>query len=168
MIARDEVLARRARQLARSSGSSVRSEVALRVVVVEAGGQRLGLPVDALRQVVPLPPLTPLTAGSTWLRGLAQVRGELLGVVDLAGLLGLPPRGPCRSLAVVVPPRGPGPFGLAFEAVLGFREIRGDELAPELIRPERPIAALTRDLVAVLDPQRLAAAQGAPSAVDAP
>lgn len=157
MTARTDVLARRALRLALRPDPAASGSTVARVVVVESAGQRFGLPVDALRQVVPLPKVAPLRSERAYLLGVAQVRGELLGVVDLAALLGAPADPEPRWLAVVGSDRGP--FGLCLSRVHGFREIRATELAPDLVRPDRPVVAVTRDLVALLDLPRLAAAQ---------
>lgn len=62
---------------------------AAEVVLLRAGGRRLALPVECMREVVPARPYTPLPGSADWVLGLANVRGRILTVLDLGGRLGL-------------------------------------------------------------------------------
>lgn len=53
-------------------------------LAVMAGSQRLLFSIDQVRQVVPVFEITPVPGTHRWLRGVANVRGELLAVVHLA------------------------------------------------------------------------------------
>lgn len=54
---------------------------------VEIGGARYLLDLVEAGEIVPLPPLAPVPLTQPWYLGLANVRGNLLGVVDLARYL---------------------------------------------------------------------------------
>lgn len=152
-LSREEILQRRAVRLAATKGGDVLRRVDVQVALVGVGSQRVGIPTGDVRELVPLPDVTPLPELPPWLLGIAQVRGELLGVVDLASILGASGERP--SVLVVVEGTG-GPLGLAVQSVLGFRDVYEDELSDELgMDPQRPIRAMTRDLVALLDVERL-------------
>ena len=82
---------------------------------VEIGGARYLLDLVEAGEIVPLPPLAPVPLTQSWYLGLANVRGHLLGVVDLARYL--------------QPDAGTAPAGTApasgarlvtFASVLGF------------------------------------------------
>jgi purine-binding chemotaxis protein CheW len=152
-MSREEILRRRAERLAETKGEGVLRRVDVQVALVGIGAQRVGIPAESLRELVPLPDITPLPGLPPWLLGIAQVRGELLGVVDLASIFGAAGEQP--SVLVVVEGAG-GPLGLAVQSVLGFRDVYEDELSDEMgMDPGRPIRAMTRDLVLLLDVERL-------------
>ncbi len=55
------------------------------------GEHRLVVPLGEVSEVVPPTPVTPVPLTQRWLKGVANVRGDLLVVTDLADFLGLPP-----------------------------------------------------------------------------
>lgn len=53
------------------------------------GPLRMVVALDQVREVVPLEGFTPVPGTRHWLKGVANVRGDLLTIADLAGFLGL-------------------------------------------------------------------------------
>lgn len=152
-----DVLRRRAERLARRVAGTESGTLFSRVAVVEIGGQRFGIPVEGVREIVPLPPVTPIPTSSRGLLGIVQVRGALLGVVDLAEWLGVA-REEMRWLAVLVD--GSRSFGLAVTAVHDFRDVHREDLADSLRSAgsgRRIVLAVTHDFVTLLDVKELAA-----------
>lgn len=65
-----------------SSSASNRSE---RFLLFRIGSDSFGLPIDAVEQVVPLPPrLTPLPKAPDFVQGVMNVRGQAIPVIDQA------------------------------------------------------------------------------------
>src|SRR5581483_1354327 len=60
-----------------------------RCLLCTAGQVRLALPMPYLRGVEPYETVTPLPHVPAWVRGVTNVRGTVVGVVDLAAFLGL-------------------------------------------------------------------------------
>ena len=72
----------------------------------EVGGQVLAVPTVALREIVRAQGCTPLPLTPPWVRGLMNLRGSPLPVLDLAARLGLPAGADghrCSVLVVAVP-----------------------------------------------------------------
>jgi chemotaxis signal transduction protein len=61
----------------------------LTLLLIEAAGTRLLLMAPALLEVVPRPALTHVPAMPRWVSGVANLRGVVLTVIDLAPRLGL-------------------------------------------------------------------------------
>jgi twitching motility protein PilI len=55
---------------------------------VEIGGERYLLDLIEAGEIVPVPPLTSVPLTQPWYLGLANIRGSLVGVVDLARFFG--------------------------------------------------------------------------------
>jgi twitching motility protein PilI len=55
---------------------------------VEIGGERYLLDLLEAGEIVPVPPLTSVPLTQPWYLGLANIRGSLVGVVDLARFFG--------------------------------------------------------------------------------
>ncbi len=63
----------------------------MRHVVFRVASERYALPLDAVREVVlPLPPFARVPRASEAVRGVMNLRGRVIAVVDLAVLVGLP------------------------------------------------------------------------------
>jgi purine-binding chemotaxis protein CheW len=149
----ESILDQRTRRLAaRVSVPEERTAIGS-VVLVEAGTERIGIPVTGLREIVRPPPIVALPGMPRGMPGIVQLRGELMTVLDLAPWLGIARVAEPHQLAVVE--GAPGSLGLLVGAVLGFREVFRDELAPLGHTDDAPLAGRTADLVIVLDLPRL-------------
>ena len=82
---------------------------------VEIGGARYLLDLVEAGEIVPLPPLAPVPLTQPWYLGLANIRGHLLGVVDLARYLD-----PDAAAAPAGTPPVSGTRLVTFAPVLGF------------------------------------------------
>jgi chemotaxis signal transduction protein len=172
---REQVLRARAERLARaerrSEAGEVAAQVAAQVAVIAVGDERFGVPAERIRELVDVPAIASLPGLPGWLPGLAQIRGELVSVVDLARLFGIVAEKAAEKVAekaadeapgcLVVVECAAGPLGLLASRNLGFRVVRSTEIAAgfsqSTSRDERPVRFVTRDLCAVLDLERLAA-----------
>jgi twitching motility protein PilI len=84
---------------------------------VEIGGASYLLELTETGEIVPVPPLAPVPLTRSWYLGLANIRGSLVGVVDLGGYLAEGGEG-----APAAPPfAAPGQARLVtFSPALGF------------------------------------------------
>jgi purine-binding chemotaxis protein CheW len=152
-----DILEVRAKKLARGKERGHLRQHYITAAVVSIDAEYFGIPVDGLRQIVKAPPISNLPGMPPWLRGIAQVRGELISVVSLARFFKLESSGVSDFLAVVEGKLGA--IGLLADTLLGFRDIYADEIAEKFGKntadDERPIRAITKDLVSIIDLQRL-------------
>jgi twitching motility protein PilI len=91
-------------------------------------------PRDDVREVIPPPKTTRVPNSRPWLAGLANVRGELLTIVDLRQLLGLPPAEELRAQRVVVFNSDEMPTGFLVDEVVGHRQFSPDQQRHELVQ----------------------------------
>jgi purine-binding chemotaxis protein CheW len=128
---------------------------------MRVAGEQYALAVDHVTEVVVLDELTPIPGAPEWMLGVCNLRGEVLSVVDLAAVLGLP--GAHRPARLVVTTASGTRAGLAIEEVL--------DVAPmPAITPEHGLGCVQATVVAddmlvgVLDIDAvLEAAIGAPA-----
>lgn len=111
-------------------------------LAIECGGAGLLLPLAQAGEIFPLGAVAPVPHTQPWFVGVANLRGELHGVVDFAAFLGLPPdaaaREPGRLLAL-----NPA---VAPHVALLFGRLAGLRSAAQLVRegdaaPPRPAFA---------------------------
>ena len=100
---------------------------------------------EETREVLGLPAaMTRVPGAKSWIKGLANVRGQLLPIIDLRQFLGSGTSPLTRNTRVVVVNHRDIPAGLLVDEVLGFRrfaegEFTG-EVPPTVARCERYIA----------------------------
>ncbi|MCP1728409.1 twitching motility protein PilI [Natronospira proteinivora] len=87
---------------------------------------------DEVREVLTVPSMARVPGARSWLRGLANVRGQLLSVVDLQELAGGEPATISRSSRVVAVKHPEIPAGLMVDEVRGFRRFQPDEAVQEV------------------------------------
>ncbi len=153
-----EVLEERARRLAETARSSEARVRLYEVALVRIGSQHLGVPADHVRDIAPLTTLTRLPAQPRLVRGLTQLRGQLMSVIDGAALVEASDAG-SQGFAVVLDAEQ-GPIALAVDSVEGFRPVFADEVVDGLNATTRPVIAATRDLVSILDVPRILESEG--------
>lgn len=89
-----------------------------------------------VREVLPVPdPITRVPGGKFWLRGIANVRGQLLTVVDLKSFLGAGSTTPDRRNRILVAASREVPTGLVVDEVVGFRRFPSDGYREDLPGP---------------------------------
>lgn len=98
-------------------------------VSVHVGGAEYGIPATRVREVLRPPPVTRVPGAAAGVRGVAQVRGTVMAVVDLGLRLGLAPVRPPGRLVVVWGPDREA-VGLLVDRVEGVVEAEGAEPAP--------------------------------------
>ncbi len=77
-------------------------EAEQRWLLVSASGSGYSFELESVREVVPVRTCTPIPGAPAYVRGLLNLRGRILTVVDLAARLGLPAAaGPAQRVIVL-------------------------------------------------------------------
>lgn len=112
----------------------------LRLVCFELRGQELALPIDDVRETLPLQPITPVFLTPACLAGVFSLRGDIVPAIDLGVLLGFPRTEPGADARIVVIDRSSGHVrGTAGIVVDRLRDLR--VLETELEPPPGNLAA---------------------------
>jgi purine-binding chemotaxis protein CheW len=129
----------------------------VRHVVFRVASERFALPLPAVREVVlPQPPFARVPRSSEAVRGVMNLRGRVVAVVDLAALMGLPPQ-PLEAAAgqVLILDHGKRALGFLIGGVLGVEPLSpAEEGPPGVVHGVAPAGA---GAVTVLRPDALAA-----------
>lgn len=104
---------------------------------------------EETREVLSYPSVVTRVPGAkSWIRGVANVRGQLLPVVDLRAYLGGGMTNTSRSTRVLVANHREVPAGLLVDEVLGFRRFADGEFSatppPTIVRCDRYLAGAFR------------------------
>ena len=104
---------------------------------------------EEMREVLTYPgQLTRVPGAKSWVKGLANVRGSLLPIIDLRQYLGSGATPLTRNTRLLVVNHRDVPAGLMVDEVLGFRRFTdgefGSNAPPTIVRCERYIAGAFR------------------------
>lgn len=100
-------------------------------LAVRIGEHRIVVPRDEVAEVIPRPALSRIPHAARWVHGIANHRGALLPVFDLAGVLGMGDVG-ARAWVLALN-AADTPAGFAVDEVFGHREFSVDDQRPALI-----------------------------------
>jgi len=153
-------------ELARGAGrrTSGDAEVELRreLLVLWLDGDPYALPVERVREIVRMRPITPVPRVPAPVRGVVSLRGEIVQVIDLRRRLGLPPAdgGPSAQRArIVVLNSDDGQLtGLLVDRVSEVLRIDEEALRPPAGREADAVVALApygERFVSLFDVERL-------------
>ena len=82
---------------------------------VRIGEQEFALNIQAIREIRGWSSSTPLPHAPSYIKGMINVRGSVLAIIDLAERLGLPGAAPSATSVVVVIEDGDRVIGLLVE-----------------------------------------------------
>ena len=129
------------------------------LLAVELEGVSYAIPVDRIREIVGLRPITPVPRVPAAVRGVISVCGEIVMVIDARRRLQLPPASPSRSsrIVLVVGDDGRG-AGILVDAVTAVLRVGEDAFCSKTPGDPGAVASLCRSgdrLVSVIDLERL-------------
>lgn len=129
----------------------------LRLVCFELRGQELALPIGDVRETLPIQPVTRVFLTPPALAGVFSLRGEIVAVIDLGVLLGLPRTEVGDESKIVVVEHEAGTAGIIVDRLRDLRTIDGAlddppaNIAPEVASLLQGVAATSSGTVRVLD-----------------
>jgi twitching motility protein PilI len=138
-------LDRRARAAAQGQPEAAASGNEWVGIAFRLGGEAFLLAREETREVMGYPTaVTRVPGAKSWIRGLSNVRGQLLPVIDTRAFLGSGATNVTRTTRVLVANHREIPAGLMVDEVMGFRRFYEGEfsadLPPTLLRCERYLA----------------------------
>ena len=105
-------------------------------VAFEVAGQRLVAPMGDISEILVVPDMTPIPLTHSWMRGVANVRGRLLPITDLAIFLNLathkiePHKAESANSKVMVIDQPNIYSGLLVDQVLGIQQFELSQYEP--------------------------------------
>ncbi|MDD5723019.1 MAG: chemotaxis protein CheW [Syntrophales bacterium] len=150
---KDKVLRSRARLLGRTPGAE---SVGERIPVMEfsLARERYAAEIQYVREVHPMRSFCRLPCTPPFIVGIINIRGQILSVVDIKRLFGLPEKGITNLDKVLVTQSGTNIFGILVDAVAGMREVAIRDLHPPLSTlsglQKEYIRGITRERLIVL------------------
>jgi purine-binding chemotaxis protein CheW len=134
-----------------------------RFVLLSIAATDYAVPETCVTELERVPAITPVPHVPAWLRGVTNLRGDILSVIDMRMFLGVDgPLPPAARMLVVRLPDEEFSAGLLVDAVNRIVSLRPDDIRPPASPLEGPLIPYLRGvctvgerLVAVLDLDRL-------------
>ena len=136
------------------------------VVVFRVDDVRCGLDIQDIQEIKKIHAHTPVHRAPSWVRGLVNMRGQIITLVDVRERLGLPPQPVARQAPAVIVPFGTELVGLLVDEVedvmaadphqvqpppSNLHGVEGRFFTAVLATADGLIALLDKDLLAVPD-----------------
>ena len=106
----------------------------------EVSNQQLIAPMGEISEILALPDFMPVHLTKPWLLGVANVRGRLLPLVDLASFLGLQSRARLKECKVMVIDQNGIFSGIVVDQVLGMMQFLESDYQARAIADDSPFA----------------------------
>ncbi len=107
----------------------------VQTVVFRLGPESYGIDIFRVNEIIRLREITPIPRTETHIRGLVNLRGKTIPVVDLRKRLDLPEESDSESSRIIVVETGNGNVGVVVDAVTEVVSIENDSIdeAPALV-----------------------------------
>jgi purine-binding chemotaxis protein CheW len=116
------ILRERAQKLAAVPPQPCNEEI-LSVLRFSLGEEIYGIEYSHIREVLPLPPVTPIPCVPSFVRGIMNVHGRIVSLLDMRDILGLPGSGPRPHSCAIILQSATIEFALIADEILGLSPV---------------------------------------------
>lgn len=100
------------------------------LIAFRIGGQQFCVDIRAVREIRGWAPATPLPQAPPYVKGVINLRGTVLPIIDLGGRLGFGPTAPSQRHVIIVAHISDKTVGLLVEAVSDILTVAGEVIQP--------------------------------------
>jgi purine-binding chemotaxis protein CheW len=158
------------------SGPAPAPAAPLQLITFRLDAEEFGLPIESVREVTRVGDITRVPRAPQHIRGVTNLRGRILPVLEIRSRLGLEPLDPGPKARIVIVEVQGRLVGLLVDAVAQVQKVAADRVVapPDEVRSTHTdyltgVVHLGPRLIILLDLERVLGASGAPSpAVSAP
>lgn len=109
--------------------SPINKEI-VQLIVFVAGNEEFGVPIDAIREIIKMGQVTPIPASPNFIKGITNVRGEIVTTIDVRLRFSLPFDVDAEPKHIIVTKQEDGLFGLIVDEVTEVLRIGKHEIQP--------------------------------------
>jgi purine-binding chemotaxis protein CheW len=127
-----DILWKRAKELARPLKDKEHERDVLKIVEFQLRGEIYGLELDHILEVYPLRELTPIPGVPSFVKGIINVRGQIVSLIDLKIFFEMNSEEFTDSTSVIILQSKNMEFGILADAIIGIDTIPKKEIIPSL------------------------------------
>lgn len=146
-----QILRTRAQHLARPLQNGVLESASLELLEFRLAQENYALETQYVSEVYPLKDLTPMPCTPPFLRGIVNVRGRIVPVIDIKKFFDLPDKGLSDLHRIILVRGNDLELGLLADVIVGVRTIPLDSLQPSL----STLTGIRSDYLKGVTPERL-------------
>jgi len=154
-----EILNQRAVELAQEPDKEERDSKSLEVVEFLLAHERYAIEIDYIREIYPLKEFTSLPCTPDFVLGIVSVRGQIMSVIDLKKLFGLPDKKNAEMDRIIILRSNGKEFGILTDNILGVRSISLSDIQTSLPTftgiHDKYLMGITVDRIAVLNGEKM-------------
>ncbi len=128
----EEVLKARAQQLAKGGQKESPEQKRVRIVEFKMANESYGIELDHMRMIHPLNNLTDLPGIPAFIKGIINVRGKIVSIVDLKKFFDLAEQEPAGRPQVIILSSEGMEFGILADRIIGIKEVPEGEIQASL------------------------------------
>jgi purine-binding chemotaxis protein CheW len=129
--------------------TTIASATERELIAFRIGAQEFCVDIMAVREIRGWAPVTPLPHSPGFLRGVLNLRGAVLPIIDLASRLGLPPTNPTARHVIIVAQVHRQVIGLLVDAVSDILTVGDDAIQPPPEVASARVRTFVQGLVAI-------------------
>jgi len=99
-------------------------------VRAQVGGENVGFPVTAVREIIHVPPIVRVPRAPHWLRGVTALRGQSIPIVCLRERFGMETTAPTAQMRVIVAEVCGQPVGFLVDSVSTVHGFAQEDIEP--------------------------------------
>jgi purine-binding chemotaxis protein CheW len=122
------ILKARAQALAQEPPKAALAETFLEIIEFRLASETYGIESSFIREIHPLKDFTPLPGVPSFVLGIANIRGQIISVVDLKKFFNLPDKGLGELNKVIIIRNSRMEFGILADGILGTRSVPLDAI----------------------------------------
>lgn len=153
------ILRSRAQTLAEERISKKGKESALEIVQFILSYERYGIESSFIKEVYSMKDFTPVPCTPNFVKGITNLRGEIISVVDIKKFFNLPDKGLTDLNRLIIIYSNETKMGILADRILGVRMVPEDEIKSNLItlKDKRSdyLRGITSDRLIILDINRI-------------
>lgn len=115
----------------------------IQLVVFKAGHEKFGIPIDAVREIIKIGPITPIPNTPKFIKGIINVRGEIVTTIDIKKRFSLTSTMNVEPKHIIVTKQDENLFGLVVDEVIEIFRVNQTEISP----PPKLISDMHKDYV---------------------
>lgn len=118
----------------KAESAALRVEEPVReVLAFEINDERYALPLGSIREILKVPPITPVPRAPRAVLGIISVRGKMTTLLDLRRLLTVPERRQTKATRVLLVDTGEEVMGVLIDRVMHVIRLKESEVEPAAV-----------------------------------
>ncbi len=120
--------------MVKAESAALRVEEPVReVLAFEINDERYALPLGSVREILKVPPITPVPRAPRAVLGIISVRGKMTTLLDLRRLLAVPERRQTKATRVLLVDTGEEVMGVLIDRVMHVIRLKESEVEPAAV-----------------------------------